>query len=112
VTDEGAEKKAVTEGDESEDSQPETPTNIQTSNNDPKYEDISLPDNSNHKAVVEVYYKRILFAFLFVIAILGVILYQLGVIAVSNLDITAIVGSILIIPIFIIVWILERRANS
>lgn len=92
--------------------QSETPTNIQAQDAGPKYEDIELPDNANHKAIIEIHYKRYVMLFGLVVFLVLGLLFGAGVLSLQNTEVAAIVSSALIVPIFILFWLFEHRANS
>lgn len=95
-----------------ESQQPETPTNIQAQDSGPRYEDIEIPDNANHKAIIEIYYKRYVMLFAIAVFLLLGLLFGSGVLSVHNTEVATIISSVLIVPLFILFWLFERRANS
>lgn len=97
---------------EEQSQQPETPTNIHTQDTGPKYEDIEMPENANHKSVIEIQYKRYFMLFGLAVFLLLGTLFGSGVLSIQETEVATIVSSVLIIPLFLLFWLFESRANS
>lgn len=113
MTDEDSQSGAVPDTEQVDESQTEqTPTNIQTTDDTQKFEDISLPNNSEHKAVIEVYYKRYFYIFTLGLLLLIGGLFGTGIVSLDKLNLPTVATSAIIIPLFILFWLFENRVNS
>lgn len=95
-----------------QDGEIKTPANINPTNNTTRFPDLTLPDNSNHEAVIAVNYKR--YVLIFGTLIFGTIgsLFAFGVISFEYTTLLTTYGSFLIIPLLILFWLYEETANN
>lgn len=89
-----------------------TPTQIQRTNNALEYDDITVQDNGQHRALIELHYRRYFIVIIgSLITIFGV-LFATGIIPMSVAETISAYGTGLLIPLFIIVFLFDSRANS
>lgn len=90
----------------------EKPVNINPTEDTTQFPDLTLPDNSNHEAVIAVNYKR--YILIFGTLIFGAIglLFAFGVISFEYTTVLTTYGSFLVIPLLILFWLYEETANN
>lgn len=103
------------ESDSSQSTSPDTETQppISVNPTEPEFDfDIELPDNANHEAVIEVFYKRYALAFGVIAAGITGIALATDVIVLNFARSLFAVELLIFIPLLVLLWIFGSIANN
>lgn len=94
------------------DSVPETPPQIQSQQQQVEFEDIELPNNVDHKSLIEIYYKKFFYIIAVLCATVIALLFGTGLISIDFAAVLSAYSTGIGIVMFFLLWLYSERANS